>query len=524
MPVFSRFAEDETMNSGVAINREAPTARVIFLSYRSIDDEPPPEDPNGGFVSHLRSQLRWELNQLGVPDAVLWMDRYKLQLGDTWSEKIREELNKADLFIALLSRNYVKSDWCATELSTMAARVAALDKDAKQRRIFRADKHRVADENIHDALKGIQAIRFFDDDKELNREDEFFYRGQVRCPSKYYDAVHKLAESIHQRLEELGVEMGPQAHPLTFSTPQNNGRAVFVAKPARDMNSEYLTLTAELVRSGYRVLPDPAEDLPDTAEEAQATIVSCLAESELSIHLLGERTGIRPDGLEADIVPFQLSCAASEAGRRPSFYRLIWAPKVLAIAIGDNPEFAPRDPFKVLSRFGAKLESDQIDSDTATRFNEFVFQRLENKSGKTSKTIYVHCGHGDRLLALEVSKALRKAGYSPIIRPDPTEGSPEERESAERALIHKAQRAILCWGNATQAALVSELTGSTIAKWREEDPAKRSIVLLIGPPSTAAKAEVIELGLGEDINTIVDGSSQTAPGSDVGATLIPKMD
>jgi hypothetical protein len=75
------------MNSGVAINKDSPTARVIFLSYRSIDDEPPPEDPNGGFVSHLRSQLRWELNQLGVPDAVLWMDRYKLQLGDAWSRK-----------------------------------------------------------------------------------------------------------------------------------------------------------------------------------------------------------------------------------------------------------------------------------------------------------------------------------------------------------------------------------------------------------------------------------------------------
>ena len=65
-----------------------------------------------------------------------------------------------------------------------------------------------------------------------------------------------------------------------------------MAKPARDMSFEYRTLTAELVRSGYHILPDPAADLPETAEEAQAAIVKGLAEAELSVHLLGERADI----------------------------------------------------------------------------------------------------------------------------------------------------------------------------------------------------------------------------------------
>jgi hypothetical protein len=274
------------------------------LSYRSIDDEPPPENPNGGYVRHLRDQLRWELNQLSVPDAILWMDRYKIQPGDIWSEVLREELNKADLFIALLSRNYIKSNWCEIELSTMAARVAKFEKEVQHRRIFRADKHRVPDESIHAVLRGAQAVRFFEEDNEMNREEEFFYRGQVRRGNKYYDAVRKLAEAIYQRLAELGVEMEPKSTPLTFAMPMSKGRAVFVAKPARNMSLEYQTLTAELVRSGYRVLPDPAADLPEIAEEAQTAVVTGLAEAQLSIHLLGERTGARPDGLDADIVPF----------------------------------------------------------------------------------------------------------------------------------------------------------------------------------------------------------------------------
>lgn len=276
-----------------------------------------------GYVTHLRKQLRWELNQLGVPDATVWMDRCKIQPGDVWSEVLNEELQKADLFIALLSRNYINSDWCEREISTMAARVATFEREARHQRIFRVDKDRVPDERLHEALRNVQAIRFFELDKEMNREEEFSYRGQVRGGNKYYDAIRMLAEAIHRRLDELGVEMGPQSKPLTIPPPALNGRAVFVVKPARDMNAPYDALTSELTRRGYCVLPDPATELPETAEDAQSAIVSGLAEAELSIHLLGERTGVRPDGLNTDIVPFQLECAAAEADRRPAFYRMI---------------------------------------------------------------------------------------------------------------------------------------------------------------------------------------------------------
>ena len=267
------------------------------------------------------------------------------------------------------------------------------------------------------------------------------------------------------------------------------------------------------MRSGYHILPDPAADLPETAEEAQAAIVKGLAEAELSVHLLGERAGHRPDGLEADIVPFQLSCAAAEVEKRPSFYRMIWAPKVMPTRPNGPHEFAPRDPFQVVGRFGAKLPSDQVDSDTATRFNEFVFQRLGTKTAKSTKTIYVHCAHSDRPLAVDISKALKRAGYSPVVRPDVTDGTPEECQAAELALLNKAQRTILCWGMASKATLLNELSGSTLGQWREEEPSRRSTLLVIGPPASSAKTEVIELGIGEQVDKIVDIGAQAVPGS-----------
>jgi hypothetical protein len=92
-------------------SREA--CRECFVSYRRLDDEPPPDSPDkrAGFVSYLLRQLRWELKQLGVPRAILWQDRAKIDPGDYWSETIRKALNSAELFVAILSKNYITSAW-----------------------------------------------------------------------------------------------------------------------------------------------------------------------------------------------------------------------------------------------------------------------------------------------------------------------------------------------------------------------------------------------------------------------------
>ena len=68
-----------------------------------------------------------------------------------------------------------------------------------------------------------------------------------------------------------------------------------------------------------------------------------------------------------------------------------------------------------------------------------------------------------------------------------------------------------CWGMASKAALLNELSGSTLGQWREEEPSRRSTMLVIGPPASSAKTEVIELGIGEQVDKIVDIGAQASP-------------
>jgi TIR domain len=358
------------------MNPRDPESREVFVSYRRVDDEPPPGSPRErGFVAYLLRQLRWELSQLGVPDALLWQDRSRIEPGDIWSEAIFKALNNAELFVAILSCNYITSDWCKTELGTMASRVAKLDAASGQRRIFRVDKNSVPEDDIPETLRRIQAVQFYSEGDEDDGIDEFYWRGKVRRTREYEDAVNRLAKAIRKRLKELGIPLeAPVKSKARSSAARPKKGAVFLAKPATDMLEAYRALVCELQGRGYRVTPDADKDLSEVGEEVQSTVVHALEDAEASIHLLGQRKGGRPDGLDVDLVPMQLAAAAEESRKKPDFVRMIWAPKVLMLQAGAEVE---RDPLEVVEGFGARLDTDQIDGDTASRFTEYVLQRLE---------------------------------------------------------------------------------------------------------------------------------------------------
>src|SRR5262249_16350744 len=115
-PGGSRFAGAEGTSFGRFLE--------IFVSYRRLDNDPPPADPHhrSGFVDYLLRQIRYDLRQLGVPDAILWQDRSNIESGDIWSDAISNALNRAELFIVILTKNYIRSPWCNRELSTIASR------------------------------------------------------------------------------------------------------------------------------------------------------------------------------------------------------------------------------------------------------------------------------------------------------------------------------------------------------------------------------------------------------------------
>src|SRR5262245_49426118 len=77
--LMERIAKGSRLNSG------RPNPHEVFVSYRRLDDEPPPDCSNGdsgGFVRYLLRQVSYDLSTMGIPDAILWQDRVSIQQGD----------------------------------------------------------------------------------------------------------------------------------------------------------------------------------------------------------------------------------------------------------------------------------------------------------------------------------------------------------------------------------------------------------------------------------------------------------
>jgi hypothetical protein len=353
----------------------------VFISYRRLDNYTPPDSESlKGFVDHLLRAIKWRLMEMGVPEAHFWLDRSKIEPGDRWSDAIEEALNRADLFVAIVSENYLRSSWCIKEVCTMKKRVSKLPAPPDEtRRIFRVDKRKVEIPPELQELREIQAVQFYREDLDAEEIYEFFWGGKVRLSDDYDNAIRRLASAIAERLKELGIQYKPKPERQVDDTRQSsNGRVIFVAKPALDMLENYRRIVTELRGHGFRVVPAPDTDPSDWAEEEiRSAVVGALAKAEASIHLLGDRPG------RMDLVSMQLRAAAEKAKtaaeetkRKPRFERLIWAPAVLLAPDNEAPR-APRKPFEVLDQFGQWVESDQLFSDTYANFRRDVLQRLE---------------------------------------------------------------------------------------------------------------------------------------------------
>ena len=490
----------------------------VFISYNHADNVPPASKPKvATFVRQLFSDLQYELTCLGLPKDGTWLD-YKIKHAEDFTEVIQEAISQSDIFLAVVSRQYIQSDFCAKEIATFIERLGELPEAERKRRIFRVDKQEVPNNTLPPPLRDLHAARFYWKDPETGDDVEFFDRWNGKPDrAKYQPELTRLARSIYRRWQELntgaplansdaaplrarGSATAPlAAGPAALDPAAGTKLTVFVAKPAADMEDEYHTLVCELEGRGFRVLPDRGGRLPEDGAKAVEAVRNALAAAELSIHLVGDRYGVTPDGLAEGIVALQLKEARAAAEKRHGFARLIWVPKLLPRPEpGGSGEPVPRDPFETLRRFGLEglLDSDEIESDTASRFNEFVLQRLASRIAtavaEPKACVFVGAPAGDRDLLDAMAKRIKALGAKPIFGPT--------------TLLARADHVVYCWGQADEAAMLDAVDGPAIQAWRAAHPGGR-ICLVTFPPMTETKASALEVGSYGEADAVTDSNS-----------------
>jgi hypothetical protein len=491
-----------------------------FISYARRDDQPfPPESHEAnGFVTALVRNLKYDFQSLGGTAPELWRDTRAIKASDQFDPIIQKAITNSDLLLVILSRNWLERDFCLRELNLFAKRWQHEGEESLKSRIIVVAKHHVANEDRPPLLQGQDGYRFYrrDDDEAIGREQEFFRRGRPQ-DDEYHDRVEAAAYDLWARSRMHGAT----SYPPEIDLPKRSNedatiRTIYLAKSAADMRPAYLRLVDELQQRRYRVVPDPATEIPydDTAAEF---VDSALRESEISIHLLGEKSGYAPDDADP-IVKLQLVRAAQRVAApigEPSstdagFRRIVWAPRILVDREAETEPGIERDPLAVLERFDKQRATDKIEGAEIGKFVDFVLQYLTRTTKPPKQPpkivanaqVYVDHGVEDTDYAFEFGKALRGRKIQPVF-PN-FEGNPTEVAAANRGLLRECDAVVVCWANAAEVWARSRFP--EFQAWhdlgRERGFACRG--LIAGPPAGKRKRVFIEFPPRNELDVVLD--------------------
>jgi hypothetical protein len=496
----------------------------IFLSYARADNVVPVgSGAQYGFVSLLRANLAAALQRRAVGDVTIWRDKEGIADGEQFTPKILRAIDESQLMLVVLTPASLKSTYCQQELEAFTQRWGE-DADLKHRVIV-VLRTWIEPERWPAVAAGQNGYRFYTAENERDGMAETpMYGNDGKPTSPFYDVVEQIARFIERRVGELGSTVPAKSAevPAAIVTAPN-GRTIFVAQPAGDMEEAYRTVVAELRSDGYTVVPDPGDKIPDSALAAEF-VDTFLGQAELSIHLLGERAGARDRS--PPIVGLQLERAALR-----DFRRVIFAPKVFADADEPARVLDDRDPIAVRDRFGRGLDSDTVIGDGLGDFVVELKNYLRKAAPKRATAesaplpagarVFVDFHPSDVEFAASMRSALRARGLRCTFAA--VEDDNTQNKLANSEPLRAADGVIYCWANATDAWLYAE--AAELEDWgrlgRAAPFAMRAAIA--GPPERGSKRLYSVDDPPDNVDLFVDLSADPKPIAEGLDPLVAKL-
>lgn len=228
----------------------------IFVSYASDDRS---------WVENFQIKLIDTLIERGLePD--FWRDADNIRFGQNWKNEMFQAIDRAALFLAILSPNYQRSDYCNDE------------SDRFQELRETGGDMKIGEQGLHRYLKIVKTA--WEDDAHRGllpelQDIEFF----TREPRKSIDLPLAFASQEF----ETRIRLAAHSIEAALKAMRRLREMVYVASPADDVDDEWKSLRAELTHQGYVV--GPVAKL--NRGMAPEFIRKGFRDAVLTIHLLG---------------------------------------------------------------------------------------------------------------------------------------------------------------------------------------------------------------------------------------------
>jgi hypothetical protein len=501
----------------------------VFMSYAWKDNTLPPDDPSAekGFATLLGEQIDYEFES-AEPKPVLWRDRNKIDDAQQFDAIIEQAIAGSSLFLIVLSNHWLASEYCQRELKLFRERYADEDDYVFGHRIVLVHKTFVAEDRYPRIFPVQRGFRFFSMAAD-GTESPFHRRG--KGSPQFFATAGSLGQVLikhakHKASSIVTEAPAPRVVEETPATPVPSGPKIYLAKPAPDMQTDYLRLHKELSDRGYHVAPPASAEFPIDTSAAIRFVDDALVDAKASVHMLGKSAGHAPVDLEP-IVKLQLTKAAekvavSNPGENiPSeFRRIVWTPRIFEDAKGQVFE---RDPIETFKSFGTQLSTDRIEGDSISPFVEFLLKHLGSLGEPSSSPllpvggqIYLCHDEADTDYAIEVADLLEQNDIS-YVMPAYFNTSDLDRKQFHKERLSECAAVVMCWANASEMWARSQ--SKELRDWqtlgRKEQFAYRG--LIAGPPPDKRKDDKMlrHLFPSKEIDVVLNWtqSGKPAPGA-----------
>jgi len=294
--------------------------KEILLCF-SEEDNQPIEGGLKGWVSNFHKFLSTLLSQISreSPEVTLVSESNYQQV----------EIEKAAVIIAVCSPAFIKNEDLIQRLDKHAEEVKNSDHLIIEgvSRLFKVHKAPFNEDKVLPHLDSLISYDFYMVDPLSGEAQEFKRFFGSDAERSYWMKLVDMAYDINHVLESnLSGKSGTAAEVVPME------KTVYLASTGVDMVIQRDIIKRELIRHGYKVLPQ--HTLSKEVGQLEQMVKEDLHKCRLSIHLIGEDYGYKPKGSDLSVVDIQNRIASNHTyemveynktakDKRP-FSRLIW--------------------------------------------------------------------------------------------------------------------------------------------------------------------------------------------------------
>ncbi|MEM9896998.1 MAG: DUF4062 domain-containing protein [Bacteroidota bacterium] len=439
-------------------------APKIAILYSDKDDELIAGGING-WVSNFQRFLDTLMQQ--ISRASLQIDMIN---EEEFNEKVLLEYN---CLLVVTTENLVAQSNICTALDLLAKRLKKADDliVGGVSRIFKVLKKPYSAEEALPELEDLISYDFFLIDPLTGDPQEFTRFFGSDAERSYW---MKLVDMAYDITHVLNTKPGSKKDDLA-AIPRE--KTVYLASTGVDMVIQRDIIKRELIRHGYKVLPD--HSLPKEIKSLERMVRDDLDRCRLSIHLIGEDYGYKPKGSDLSVVDIQNRIASdhthqmadknkelSQEEKQP-FSRLIWVSPDLnniserqKIFIEDlKSDAASLEEAEVLQIQLQELKSIiREELVTGGRLNAKRYGRVgsaEKKKEASAKIIYLIADKRDVKQIDEVRNYLSKKGFTVVA---PTyEGDLVDLRYIHQENLRRCDASLIFYGEASQEWINTKL-------------------------------------------------------------------